>query len=598
MNERNEKGDPYGYCTHGSVLFPFWHRPYMAMMEVSWPCFGIIGSILTTSLQQTIYYAMVKIAEKFSDQVRWKAAVEKFRLPYFDWVRPRAKQSGHTVIGIGKDGKTKNPFNYIFDLPRILKEERVMVYLPSLENPDQEKTLKSITNPLYSFSFQNSKSKIPDRQWGELPNRHMPKNQTIRQPSVSQEESDILRVNDVLNKQRESTVVFLLDLFVRETYSDYLRMSNHEKIHGGGSGSIESLHDNIHGYLGGSAHMGAPEVAAFDPVFWLHHCNIDRVMAIWQATHPKRWFPKETPEKKGPDDPLYPLRAFKNGKIDWWTSNDSKDTKVFGYTYADLDPVGAEAIFDKFGKKYVWSIHEESRPDGFDDTPPEDMEPIVVNDSPFFKYEVSKKPAFPGGFNLTSQVKTQPIELQRQLLFKVAADSAEPDNYEPEETKTTEKYATKTTTAPPPNAGTTDLSTTPHKSVPLPEVSDTERAQPEGTKAVRNWYVDSLVPKSAFNGSSTLFYFVTGNNYIRKPYTQEPTLAALNHIFSASVEACPNCARQAEAGDIISDTEAITPILLDIVKNTSVLESIEPEHVVPFLRRNFQVRIIGVSSPW
>ena len=23
-----------GYCTHGSVLFPTWHRPYLALFEV------------------------------------------------------------------------------------------------------------------------------------------------------------------------------------------------------------------------------------------------------------------------------------------------------------------------------------------------------------------------------------------------------------------------------------------------------------------------------------------------------------------------------------------------------------------------------------
>lgn len=31
--------------------------------------------------------------------------------------------------------------------------------------------------------------------------------------------------------------------------------------------------------------MGFPEVAAFDPVFWLHHANVDRLFAMWQALH-------------------------------------------------------------------------------------------------------------------------------------------------------------------------------------------------------------------------------------------------------------------------------------------------------------------------
>jgi tyrosinase len=32
--------------------------------------------------------------------------------------------------------------------------------------------------------------------------------------------------------------------------------------------------------------MEFPEVAAFDPVFWLHHANVDRLFAMWQALNP------------------------------------------------------------------------------------------------------------------------------------------------------------------------------------------------------------------------------------------------------------------------------------------------------------------------
>lgn len=27
-----------GYCTHASILFPTWHRPYLALFEVFSPC--------------------------------------------------------------------------------------------------------------------------------------------------------------------------------------------------------------------------------------------------------------------------------------------------------------------------------------------------------------------------------------------------------------------------------------------------------------------------------------------------------------------------------------------------------------------------------
>lgn len=41
------------------------------------------------------------------------------------------------------------------------------------------------------------------------------------------------------------------------------------------------LHGSVHGNVGNSQGMGRVPWAANDPVFWLHHCNIDRVWASW-----------------------------------------------------------------------------------------------------------------------------------------------------------------------------------------------------------------------------------------------------------------------------------------------------------------------------
>lgn len=27
----------------------------------------------------------------------------------------------------------------------------------------------------------------------------------------------------------------------------------------------------------------------FDPIFWLHHCQVDRLMSLWSAMHPGVW---------------------------------------------------------------------------------------------------------------------------------------------------------------------------------------------------------------------------------------------------------------------------------------------------------------------
>ncbi len=36
--------------------------------------------------------------------------------------------------------------------------------------------------------------------------------------------------------------------------------------------NLENIHNGIHGFVGGFVgHMNYPQVAGFDPVFWLHH---------------------------------------------------------------------------------------------------------------------------------------------------------------------------------------------------------------------------------------------------------------------------------------------------------------------------------------
>lgn len=50
---------------------------------------------------------------------------------------------------------------------------------------------------------------------------------------------------------------------------------------GGVNGSLERLpHNRIHGLIGGL--MNDPDTAALDPIFWLHHCNIDRLWEVWR----------------------------------------------------------------------------------------------------------------------------------------------------------------------------------------------------------------------------------------------------------------------------------------------------------------------------
>jgi len=53
-------------------------------------------------------------------------------------------------------------------------------------------------------------------------------------------------------------------------------------------GSFISQLDNVHGAIHGriSGDMGSVSTAGYDPIFYFHHCNVDRLGAIWQGKNP------------------------------------------------------------------------------------------------------------------------------------------------------------------------------------------------------------------------------------------------------------------------------------------------------------------------
>lgn len=58
----------------------------------------------------------------------------------------------------------------------------------------------------------------------------------------------------------------------------------------GASGMLENTpHNYIHNFVGGTTgNMSDPALAARDPIFWLHHANVDRLWARWTELHPGR----------------------------------------------------------------------------------------------------------------------------------------------------------------------------------------------------------------------------------------------------------------------------------------------------------------------
>jgi tyrosinase len=279
-----------GYCTHGSTLFPPWHRPYLALFEqILWD-----------------YAQIVAATYPESERGRYEEAARTLRIPYWDWaVNPR--------------------------MPDLVNSPIVTVNLPS--------GLCNCPNPLYEYVF-NPLPSDPDFPDGTRLNRY---NRTVRSPNLQRESQPELS-NRLLEANAESLKTLTYQLIASQP--DYAPFSNtaHSDGRGGRYNNLENLHNAVHSFIGNGGHMSNIPYSSFDPVFWLHHANIDRIFAIWQAVHPTSYVTQQVNEAgtftQAPgsmediNTPLTPFRADDSGTF--YTSVTARSTRPFGYSYPEI----------------------------------------------------------------------------------------------------------------------------------------------------------------------------------------------------------------------------------------------------------------------
>lgn len=86
---------------------------------------------------------------------------------------------------------------------------------------------------------------------------------------------------------------------------------------------VNGVHGAVHVRTGGD--MQSVPSAAFDPIFYLHHANIDRLWAQWQVTHPGALPASEATSQLEPFN-----RPF---STQWRTGADVESTDALGYRY-------------------------------------------------------------------------------------------------------------------------------------------------------------------------------------------------------------------------------------------------------------------------
>lgn len=277
-----------------------------------------------------MYQCAQEVIDTFpsGQQQRWRNALVGLRIPYFDWAAdPPAGQP---------------------NVPDSIRAPTVSVIKPSGS--------VTIPNPLYSYSWGNS---LPSEMgWG--PSNGWPA--TLRHPRNSPPTSD----NDEMNASfGQSRVGWRQRVFAimasKKSWGAASTSALGVQTSESNSDSFESIHDEVHGTVGGNeGHMSYLDVAAFDPLFWIHHTNVDRLLAMYQLVVPDTYVSTGTinrdmaqwnaGEVKDANSPLKPFTKNTNG--DFYSSVEVQETRALGYYYPETEGRSYNQVVAAINKLY------------------------------------------------------------------------------------------------------------------------------------------------------------------------------------------------------------------------------------------------------
>jgi tyrosinase len=330
-----------GYCNHGNVLFPTWHRLYLYRLE------NALRSIAGCEEVAIPFWDETSIAST-NNGVPWALTLETFEL----------------------DGKAiANPLRS-FSLSRQIKDHI------GGDNPDYSKPLgyETVRYPLSGLMGSQDIEKTTAHN-AQYPNYSY--NVGLLNANIINWLTSYIEIGDGANRRRIATNVVhkYTECLAAPNYTVFSNTTSAAEWNGnlatGGMPVVplESPHNSIHlavgGYdvpagpnAGGSSQiafangdMGENDTASFDPIFFFHHCFVDRVFWLWQQRHRatdaldiiERYPGTNSVDNQGPtpgiaanswltlDSPLDPFRKPDDSP---YTSRDCINIeKQLGYTY-------------------------------------------------------------------------------------------------------------------------------------------------------------------------------------------------------------------------------------------------------------------------
>ncbi|KAF9231286.1 common central domain of tyrosinase-domain-containing protein [Melanogaster broomeanus] len=302
-----------GFCNHASVSFPTWHRPYVMVVEQA------IGDYADNIAQQ--------IANAYPvEGPTWINAAKELRFPYWDWADPKVDEE---------------PFPSVFYADEL-----------TIRAPGPEGQMVDVPNPLAFYAFPYIPEDFTQNTRGDLTAYFNLWPQTFRRAdSTEAGGSDIDRVITSIVEQRGNIRKQVGQLFmypdggdssmIWDQFSNSLNESR-QSDDDSGFGSLEVVHGAMHSFVGGNGHMGYPDYAGFDPFFYFHHANVDRILALWEWCYTDYWM-----------NDGYTA----NGRLNSWTQQAGTYAQVYNERITDTGEFGMLAPFRREDGSY-WTNND------------------------------------------------------------------------------------------------------------------------------------------------------------------------------------------------------------------------------------------------
>lgn len=279
-----------GYCQHGNVLFPTWHRFYCLRLEQALQAVLPDGDVALHYWDETSPETLTDGAPPLVMQEHVTIDGELCANPLLNYTFPIDLEGSDESYYKKKAGYTtcRYPFS-------------------GIRNPRSAEAIAEVHNSKVCQANETTDELLQDNilHWLNVGRAPAPAAQKLN--SVFEEFKQCLNSPNynVFSNTTSASVGDGVYQALEQPHNEmHLMVGGYSTPDINEDGSVKTDDEGNVSYRyyglirGANGDMGANEVAAFDPIFFLHHCNIDRMFWVWQ----KKWH-HEDDLAFNPEDP-------------------------------------------------------------------------------------------------------------------------------------------------------------------------------------------------------------------------------------------------------------------------------------------------------